>query len=59
MNRTGARRFSRKIVLDHNERAGWQDGDDPFRSRTYFVSGQPECLADGQALSPGKVASRL
>jgi hypothetical protein len=59
MIRTRAKRFSGKIVLNQNEKAGRHFDGDPSRCRTCFVSGQPESLADGKALSPGKVASSM
>jgi len=40
-------------------RAPRNDGCEVRDARSYFVSGQPESLADGNALSPGTVASSL
>jgi hypothetical protein len=45
MIRTRAKRFFGKIVLNHNERAGWQVDGDPSRCSTYSVSGQPKSPA--------------
>ena len=53
-SRTNPSRSSGKIVLNHSERVGWPFDDDPFRSRSCFVGGQPESSMDKPIAGHGR-----